>query len=196
MLLNRIGQLLDQTDPPAHPAHAPTETTSQLFNGQLEALAQLAQEPPLLDRAVALGRLHGCPGADDQALGFVDLSALVVGFVGIQLDAVGAGEHLGGHVLHVVATLAVREPEAVVLGDVPVGLLVGGNGQSYTRASQSVRLVGPGLGDDAMGDAAGNEHRKPHAARDDFASGGIDATDPYEIEWSDARGAQGFLERL
>lgn len=62
LLLHPDGHLAHQTEVPRHPARAAAHTRSQCLAAQAVSLAQLAQQPPLLDRAqrrgLPLGAIH------------------------------------------------------------------------------------------------------------------------------------------
>ena len=67
-LLNRIGELVDQRQPPAHPTYRVAKAPGQFLQRQSKTLVQLGQQPALFERRLRLGGLHQAGG--DQGLGF------------------------------------------------------------------------------------------------------------------------------
>jgi hypothetical protein len=55
-LLRYLRQLVDQRQPPRHPARAAGEARRQLLLAQAEDRLQLSQQPPLLQRRLGVGR--------------------------------------------------------------------------------------------------------------------------------------------
>jgi hypothetical protein len=56
LLLNGFRQNLDQRQPPRYPAHAAVEPARQLIQAVAEALLQLRQQPPHLQRRLVFGQ--------------------------------------------------------------------------------------------------------------------------------------------
>ena len=67
VLLDRVGQRADQTQPPRDPAHAAIEAPRQRVEGQPMIFVQRAEQPTLLERAVGRVRAQQLP--KDQRLG-------------------------------------------------------------------------------------------------------------------------------
>jgi hypothetical protein len=58
LLLDFPRQLAHEREPPAHPARAPVEALPELLHRHPEAVAQLGEQPPLLERAGAVPVPH------------------------------------------------------------------------------------------------------------------------------------------
>jgi len=135
-------------------------------------------------------------GVDDLAAHEVDLAALVVADLGVEIDAEGGGEHGGGQILGEVAQLLHFLAEAVVLGDVAVVFLVGGDGHAHGGADQPALLVGLVARHDAEGDLPGVQGLLTLLQGHQLAVGRIDARHIDQVLLFDARLAQGQLEGL
>src|SRR5512136_1218547 len=94
---------------------------------------------------VALGRLHDAARLDDAAAHAVDLLALVVVLVGVELDAEQGREHRRREVLAVVARLLRGLAEGVVLGEVPELPRVAGAREADRGRDETVGLARLGV---------------------------------------------------
>ena len=72
-LLDRLGQVPDQAEAPAHPARAAVEPPGQFVQGEREAQVQLPQPQPLLEGALLRARTH--QPSQKKSLGLVQLPA-------------------------------------------------------------------------------------------------------------------------
>jgi len=109
-LLHLLGQLLDQGQPPRGPAHAATEAARQLLETQGQALAQLGQQPALLQRRRA--RSAHQVALEDQRLGRRQVPL---------------------HRAHRVLAEAPQRPQTVVAVDDDVALRLAGQAHHHDR---------------------------------------------------------------
>src|SRR5450631_588087 len=84
------------------------------------------------------GGLGDISGANDLVGDAVDLLLLVPALVGVEVDVESGGEHLGGEFFGIVASLIFGLAEAVVFGEVAVGVAIGRNGDADAGDDQTV----------------------------------------------------------
>ena len=73
------------------------------------------------------------------------LLALFPGHVGIELDPLRGGQHLSRKVFGIFTGLLVRFSIGMVLGEIPVGIAVGRNGQADRGGDEAIPLVQVGV---------------------------------------------------
>ena len=83
MLLNRLGQQLDQGQAARHPTRTAVETARQLIERVVEALFHLRQQPALFKRAFLRTQAHG--SRQEQRVGFAHIPDCGLDRVAAQL---------------------------------------------------------------------------------------------------------------
>ena len=82
----------------------------------------------------------------------------------------------------------------MVLAEVPIQRLFGGNGTPNGSGDQAPGLIGAALGQHAEGDASGNEFSQSLGPGNNLATGGENAGDGYEVTFFDAGITQSQLK--
>src|SRR4051794_10526000 len=125
----------------------------------------------------------------------VNFLVLVPALVGVEFETKRGGQHFSRELFRVIAGRVFVFPEAVMLREVPVELVVSGNGHADGGRNEAVRLTRRSLGHYDERDLAGLEALDPFAPGEDATAGREDARDPHEIARGDAGGPQRKFER-
>lgn len=129
-------------------------------------------------------------------MGPVLVLPLVVGRVRVEVDSARRRQHTGGHVFHVIRAGLLSHSEAVMLGDIPVGGFILGDGESDSRAGQPIGFVGARFREHDKENLSRGQLTKPSFAGNNFALWRIDTAYPDQVKLGDPGVAKGLLKRL